>query len=83
MSGTGISLLFAYGTLQHPRVMAHVLGRIPDHMPARLPGFARYRMKGFDFPGIIPEESTETDGTLFRDITPEEWIRLDRCEADF
>lgn len=92
MSGSGFNsdmtsstkpALFAYGTLQHPDIMSHVLGRIPDSAPANLKNYARYRMQGFNFPGIVPEDSQRVDGTLFFDITPEEWERLDAYEADF
>jgi gamma-glutamylcyclotransferase (GGCT)/AIG2-like uncharacterized protein YtfP len=75
--------LFAYGTLQHPDVMKHVLGRLPETAPARLSGYARYRMRDYDFPGIVPENDSSIDGTLFMNITPAEWERLDEYEADF
>ncbi len=75
--------LFAYGTLQHPDVMRHVLGRIPESTPAWLQDYARYRIVGFDFPGIIPQGGARVEGTRFHGITPEEWLRLDTYEADF
>jgi len=83
MTPTHPDTLFAYGTLQHPRIMQHVLGRIPEASPAVLRGFARYRMKGYDFPGIVPEADQEVDGTLFTGISATEWKRLDTYEADF
>jgi len=75
--------LFAYGTLQHPRIITHVLGRVPESRPVLLPGFARYRVDGYRFPGIVPDPRAETDGTLFLNIRTDEWQRLDEYEADF
>lgn len=77
------SNLFAYGTLQHPEVVTHVIGREPRGLPTRLRDFARFRVRGQHFPGIFPREGAETDGTLFTDITAEEWRKLDAYEADF
>lgn len=74
--------LFAYGTLQHPRIITHVIGRIPESAPASVKNFARYAIRDEDFPGIIAEPGAKTRGTLFFNITDREWCRLDKYESD-
>lgn len=74
--------LFAYGTLQHPRIIGRILNRIPPAASARLPGFARFRIRDEDFPGIIPAEDSNLDGTVFFDISDPEWERLDAYESN-
>ncbi|MDF3128603.1 gamma-glutamylcyclotransferase [Kiritimatiellaeota bacterium B1221] len=76
------STLFAYGTLQHNLIISYVLGRVPESAPAMLQDFARYAIRGEDFPGLIPEADAETDGTAFFDISPSEWEKLDSYESD-
>lgn len=75
--------LFAYGTLQHPRVITHVIGRMPPASPGRLHDYLRLRVRDQPFPGILPRPGALTDGTLFYHITPAEWRKLDAYEADF
>jgi gamma-glutamylcyclotransferase (GGCT)/AIG2-like uncharacterized protein YtfP len=75
-------LLFCYGTLQIPSVIQAVVGRTPAGKPARLPGYARYRVDGTDYPGIVPLDTGETDGTLYEDITGMELETLDRFEGE-
>lgn len=77
-----MSHLFAYGTLQHPLILSSILGREPESVPARLDGFARYRIRDEDFPGIVPEKNAVVDGTVFLDIQDEEWVVLDRYESE-
>jgi len=74
--------LFAYGTLQHPRVIRYVIGRLPDSRPALLDDYARYTVRGADYPGIIASNGARIDGTVFLGITPPEWDALDRYEDD-
>jgi gamma-glutamylcyclotransferase (GGCT)/AIG2-like uncharacterized protein YtfP len=74
--------LFAYGTLRHPAVITYVLGREPEREEVEVEGFVRYRIRNADYPGILPQRGSRIDGTLFRDITPEEWERLDEYESD-
>lgn len=76
------SVLFAYGTLQHPAIIRHILGRIPDASPAVLRDYARYTIRGENYPGLVPEKNARTAGTLFFGILLEEWARLDSYESD-
>ncbi|MCC5845187.1 MAG: gamma-glutamylcyclotransferase [Verrucomicrobia bacterium] len=74
--------LFVYGTLQYPELLEHLLGRVPPHRAARLEGYARYTVRGADYPGIIPEEGARTDGLILSGIQTREWERLDQYEDD-
>ncbi|WFB37383.1 gamma-glutamylcyclotransferase [Kiritimatiellota bacterium B12222] len=74
--------LFAYGTLQHPDIISFVLDRVPPHQPALLHDFARYAIKGQDFPGLISQPGAQTEGTAFYEISLTEWEMLDRYESD-
>lgn len=46
--------LFVYGTLQHPRLLEHLLGRRPPLRPAVLPGWRAARLRGRVYPGLLP-----------------------------
>lgn len=74
--------LFAYGTLQIPAILEGILQRMPESQPAELADYARYRIRGESYPGIIPLPGASTDGTLYFDITETEWRKLDRYESD-
>jgi gamma-glutamylcyclotransferase (GGCT)/AIG2-like uncharacterized protein YtfP len=75
--------VFAYGTLQIPEVMRAVTqGEFPAE-PARLQGYARYRLAGRSFPGLRREPGAETLGILYRQIDARALRRLDEFEDDF
>lgn len=74
---------FAYGTLQIPEVFAAVTGRRCGAHPAQLEGYARYRLTGLHYPGLIAQAGAHTDGVLFRDLGAREMARLDLFEDDF
>jgi gamma-glutamylcyclotransferase (GGCT)/AIG2-like uncharacterized protein YtfP len=77
----GVSV-FAYGTLLFPEVMQRVIGRIPPSQEATLEGFARFRIRGQSFPGIVAESASCTRGLLFAGVRPTELARLDAYEGD-
>lgn len=74
--------LFCYGTLQIAVVMKAVTGRTYPGVKARLPGYAIYRVKGADYPGVIDSPDHETAGMLYRGITDEELKILDLFEGE-
>lgn len=92
MSGTPASLatvpgpgvpqcLFCYGTLQIPAVLEAVIGRPLEGGPARLPGYAIFRVRGEVYPGIARTTGGSTPGRLYRAVTPQELAVLDRFEG--
>jgi len=74
-------LLFCYGSLEFAEVMRAVTGRDFAGEPATLDGFARYRVRGADYPGLVPEPGARTEGTLFAGLDAEALATLDRFEG--
>ena len=72
--------LFTYGTLELPEVFAAVTGQSLDGMPATLNGYARYRLEGEVYPGIIAAEGEGLQGTLYRNLDPEIHRKIDHYE---
>lgn len=75
--------LFAYGTLMFEAVFSAVCGGLCSSEEARLAGYARYPVRGHEFPGIVPKPGADTKGRLFVGIDDELWLRLDEFETDF
>lgn len=73
--------LFAYGTLMVPAVIETVIGRRPGGAAAVLAGFARYRILGEDFPGLVPCEGAMTDGVVYDGLDRRELALVDRFEG--
>jgi hypothetical protein len=73
--------LYAYGTLQVPAIIAHVIGRELTGQPARLRGYARYRVEGRPYPAIVEAPGMEVDGVLYAGIAAAELERLDSYEG--
>lgn len=75
--------LFAYGTLQASDVMKTVIGEIRRGVSGHLTGYARYSVKGTEYPGIIASPNHETPGILYSDISEEKFQILDRFEGEY
>ena len=75
--------IFAYGSLMVPAVMVAVTGRDFLSIPARLPGYARYRVRGEPYPGIIPAKEAGTEGILYLDLDPAAVNRLYDFEGEW
>jgi gamma-glutamylcyclotransferase (GGCT)/AIG2-like uncharacterized protein YtfP len=75
--------LFAYGTLQIPEVMQAVAGAGFLSQPARLAGYARYRIAGRPYPGLRMEPGAVTEGLLYRGMDAAALRRLDEFEDEF
>jgi hypothetical protein len=73
--------LFVYGTLMMPAVIESVIGRRPDGAAAVLPGFARYRILGEEFPGLVPCEGAMTDGVMYDGMDRNDLSLTDRFEG--
>jgi gamma-glutamylcyclotransferase (GGCT)/AIG2-like uncharacterized protein YtfP len=75
------SRIFAYGTLAAEAVMRVLLGRVPPAAPARLEGYARYRVRGRVYPGIVAEPGAHTDGVVYEGLDAAGLALLDRFEG--
>lgn len=73
--------LFAYGTLEIPAVMQAVTGRDFPSAEAVLEGFARYRLKGRAYPGIVANAGAQTRGRVYRSVDRLSLELLDRFEG--
>ena len=78
-------LLFVYGTLRDPDLLAGVLNRTlrPAHMhPARAPGFRAVHYPGRIYPAVVRQPGAAADGLLLTDLTPFERDLLDAFEGE-
>jgi len=74
--------LFAYGTFLIPEVMYAVTTRKFRFENAILRGYARFKMKGELYPGIIPITDAVTKGIIYFDVDELSLERLDAFEGD-
>lgn len=74
--------LFCYGTLQFPVLMARISGISPRARPAVLEDYGCYTLTGAVYPGIRPEQGTQTSGVIYDGIDARRLARLDRFEGD-
>ena len=75
--------VFTYGTLMISSVMEVVTGRRFSSRKATLAGYARFRVKGATFPGLVEAAGATTDGVLYLDIDAPSLARLDAFEGAF
>ncbi|KAF2427551.1 hypothetical protein EJ08DRAFT_575677, partial [Tothia fuscella] len=84
---------FFYGTLMAPRVLHRVchgpsvpLSTTSNNTlkarPALLKSYRRHRVKGADYPAIIPADGSTVRGTLVTGLTDGDIWRLDIFEGD-
>lgn len=73
--------LFAYGTLELAQVWAAVAGCACPAEPARLAGYARYHVRGADYPGVVSQAGAATEGTLYRGVDAAVLARIDAYEG--
>jgi gamma-glutamylcyclotransferase (GGCT)/AIG2-like uncharacterized protein YtfP len=74
--------LYAYGTLQVPAIFAAIVGRELAPRPARLRGYARYRIADRPYPAIVEAPGDEVDGLVYLGLEASEIDRLDIYEGD-
>lgn len=74
--------LFCYGTLQSPLVMKAVTGQAFDGREATLNNWARFRVRGSEYPGIIPQQDSIVSGKLYWGLGGEVMGKLDAFEGD-
>jgi gamma-glutamylcyclotransferase (GGCT)/AIG2-like uncharacterized protein YtfP len=73
--------LFVYGTLLLPAVIEALIGRVPDRLPAILPGYRRFRVSGEVFPAIAPEPAARVHGLVYSGLDHGERMILDAFEG--
>jgi gamma-glutamylcyclotransferase (GGCT)/AIG2-like uncharacterized protein YtfP len=63
--------LFVYGSLLFAELVEKLTGAKFRSVPAVLPDFRRFAVKGCDYPAIIPENNTKTEGRLILNVDDE------------
>lgn len=74
--------LFLYGTLQFPAIFEAVTGRRLEAESAVLEGYARFRVRGEAFPGIVAAAGAHVPGVICPGIDPVSLARVDRFEGE-
>lgn len=72
--------LFVYGTLQHPPLLEHLLGRAPALEPAAVAGWRAARLHGRVYPGLVPAPGGSASGHVV-EVDDGELAVLDRFEG--
>lgn len=78
-----MSDLFFYGTLCDADLLAVVLGRPVDMIPAKLPGYAVYWAQGETFPMAVADPKAEAAGVLVCDLDARDLDRLAYYEGGY
>mgnify|MGYP001826716805 CR=1 FL=1 len=73
--------LFVYGTLMVPRVMQSVCGSTQKGVEAVLPNYRRRLVHGEVYPAIVPQRGEQVSGLLYRNLSDQEFNRLDIFEG--
>jgi gamma-glutamylcyclotransferase (GGCT)/AIG2-like uncharacterized protein YtfP len=73
--------LYTYGTLQLPQIISQIVGRPVLGRPARLAGFARYRIRDRVYPAIVESPGAELEGVVYEGLAADELLRLDDYEG--
>ncbi|MDR2550115.1 MAG: gamma-glutamylcyclotransferase [Desulfobulbus sp.] len=74
--------LFCYGTLQSPLVMKAVTGQSYEGREATLHHWARYRVRGSEYPGITHQTDSVVSGKLYWGLDEQAMEKLDAFEGD-
>lgn len=74
---------FFFGTLCHGPLLAEVLGRKADTVPAKLKGYGGYWAEGRAFPLLLPKSGEATEGVLVTGLKARDIERLDFYQGGF
>jgi hypothetical protein len=77
-------LLFVYGTLRDPDLLAGVLGRLPSAsaaLAARAPGFRAVHYPNRNYPALVRAPGAAAEGLVLLDLSPFERDLLDAFEG--
>ena len=75
-------MLFVYGTLRDPELLAAVLGRPSIGLAAAAPGFAAVHYPGRIYPALLRRPGAVTAGLVLTDLTGFELDLLDAFEGE-
>jgi gamma-glutamylcyclotransferase (GGCT)/AIG2-like uncharacterized protein YtfP len=74
--------LFVYGSLMDREVLEGVIGHAHrgQRLRARLNGYEKVAVAGWDYPALVPRAEAHTEGVLITDLSEPDLQRLDRYE---
>lgn len=81
-STAALHKVFVYGSLMDDEVVNTLLKRVPSSSNAILPDHRRYRIKGRDYPAILPVQNEKVKGKVLFGITDSELEVLDIFEDE-
>ena len=74
--------LFAYGTLMCEDIMLEVSGCQLTPVPGTLKNYSRRKVKGEQYPAIMPHKHSDVKGVVYQNVTDSGWERLDAFEGE-
>lgn len=74
--------VFVYGTLQYPKILKALLGRVPVSEHAIVKGYVRYGVKGEPFPAVVQCHDGEVPGLVLSGLDQTEMDILDEYEGE-
>ena len=74
--------IFTYGSLLFSDVMQAVTGKLFPSQSATLREYARYRVRGANYPGIVSTPGAYVEGLLYQGVDPAAVKHLDFFEGD-
>lgn len=75
--------IFVYGTLMFDEVWRQLISNHYRRIDAELTGFKRLKVKGEDYPGIIPSEGKRVSGELIFNVSTDDVKQLDIFEGEY
>ena len=74
--------VFVYGTLQYPKILQALLGRVPISEHAVIKGYVRYGVRGEPFPAVVQCQGGEVPGLVLSGLDETEMEILDEYEGE-
>jgi gamma-glutamylcyclotransferase (GGCT)/AIG2-like uncharacterized protein YtfP len=77
-----MSNLFVYGTLLSKDIWTSIVSGDYSSDSAVLKGYARKKVTGKNYPGLIEQNGSTVEGQIYYDISEEDLIKLDEYEGE-
>jgi gamma-glutamylcyclotransferase (GGCT)/AIG2-like uncharacterized protein YtfP len=78
-----IKNIFVYGSLMFEEVWQRLIQNQYNKIDAQLSGFIRLKVKGEQYPGIMPSSDKQVTGKLYLDVCSSDIEQLDIFEGEF
>jgi gamma-glutamylcyclotransferase (GGCT)/AIG2-like uncharacterized protein YtfP len=74
--------LFVYGTLLSKDIWSRIVSEDYLFDSAVLKGYARKKVKGKNYPGLIEQDGSVVEGKIYYDVSEEDFRKLDEYEGE-